>query len=52
MELDRLCSELETLFDLDELKQLSTKLLGLNPSEVGGGSAKASFARALVDHCA
>ncbi len=52
MELDRLCSELETLFDLEELKQLSTKLLGLNPSEVGGGSAKASFARALVDHCA
>src|SRR5690606_13799309 len=51
MELDRLCSELETLFDLDELKQLSTKLLGLNPSEVGGVGAKASFARALVDHC-
>lgn len=52
MELDRLCSELETLFDFEELKQLSTTLLGLNPSEVGGVSAKASFARALVDHCA
>jgi serine/threonine protein kinase len=43
--------ELERLFTLDELTHLSTQLLGLDPEEVGGLGAKASFARALAERC-
>src|SRR5580704_6699747 len=43
--------ELERLFTLDELTHLSTQLLGLDPEDVGGSSAKASFARALAERC-
>jgi tetratricopeptide (TPR) repeat protein len=51
MEMDGLRSELERLFELDELVRLSSDLLGLNPKEIGGLSGKASFVRALTDHC-
>lgn len=43
--------ELERLFELDKMMTLSTELLGLNPSEVGGTAAKGTFARALARHC-
>src|SRR5580692_9559551 len=49
--IDILRGELERLFTLDELTQLSTRLLGLDPEDVGGASAKASFARALAERC-
>ena len=52
MELNILSGELERLYELEELKQLSATLLGLNPGQVGGASAKASFARALAQRCA
>lgn len=47
-----LSSELERLFDLDELKQLSEQLLGLDADEFGGVNAKASFVKALTQQCA
>jgi tetratricopeptide (TPR) repeat protein/tRNA A-37 threonylcarbamoyl transferase component Bud32 len=43
--------ELERLFTLDELTGMSKRLLGLDPEDVGGASAKASFARALAERC-
>jgi tetratricopeptide (TPR) repeat protein len=43
--------ELERLFTLDELTNMSKRLLGLDPEDVGGASAKASFARALAERC-
>src|ERR1700722_3128932 len=43
--------ELERLFTLDELTSLSKRLLGLDPEDVGGVGAKASFARALAERC-
>lgn len=49
--IDILRAELERLFSLDELTQMSQNLLGLDPGEVGGGSAKGSFARALTERC-
>jgi tetratricopeptide (TPR) repeat protein/tRNA A-37 threonylcarbamoyl transferase component Bud32 len=51
MDIEILRGELERLFSLDELTDLSRDLLGLDPDEVGGTSAKASFARALTDRC-
>ena len=46
---EHLRSELERLFELDELKTLSSTLLGLAPDDVGGAAGKATFARALVE---
>ena len=43
--------ELERLFTLEEMTSISQTLLGLDPQEVGGASAKASFARALTERC-
>ena len=43
--------ELERLFSLEELTQMSERLLGLDPKEVGGSSAKGSFAKALTERC-
>lgn len=43
--------QLERLFELDDLMALSSELLGLAPSELGGTQAKGTFARALVHHC-
>jgi serine/threonine protein kinase/lipopolysaccharide biosynthesis regulator YciM len=46
---EHLRSELERLFELDELKALTSNLLGLSPDEVGGTGGKGTFARALVE---
>jgi tetratricopeptide (TPR) repeat protein len=43
--------ELERLFTLEEMTRMSERLLGLMPAEVGGNSAKGSFARALTERC-
>jgi tetratricopeptide (TPR) repeat protein len=51
-ETDILRAELERLFELDELIQLSRDVLGFEPDQVGGTAAKASFAGALTAHCA
>ncbi|HLK38681.1 MAG TPA: tetratricopeptide repeat protein, partial [Polyangiaceae bacterium] len=44
-------AELERLFSLDEMTSMSQRLLGLDPGEVGGAGAKATFARALTERC-
>src|SRR5258708_33735588 len=49
--IDIVRAELERLFSLDEMTSMSRRLLGLDPEEVGGTSAKASFARALTERC-
>jgi len=49
--IDILRAELERLFSLDELTSMSQRLLGLDPADVGGATAKASFARALAERC-
>ncbi|HXX65546.1 MAG TPA: tetratricopeptide repeat protein [Polyangiaceae bacterium] len=49
--IDILIAELERLFSLDEMTSMSKRLLGLDPEDVGGISAKASFARALTQRC-
>jgi tetratricopeptide (TPR) repeat protein/tRNA A-37 threonylcarbamoyl transferase component Bud32 len=49
--IDILRAELERLFSLDELTSMSHRLLGLDPQDVGGSDAKASFARALTERC-
>jgi tetratricopeptide (TPR) repeat protein len=49
---DLLKSELERLFELDEMLSLSGDLLGYAPADVGSTTAKGAFARALVERCA
>jgi tetratricopeptide (TPR) repeat protein len=49
--IDIVRAELERLFSLDELTSMSERLLGLDPEEVGGSTAKASFAKALAERC-
>ncbi|MGO8992192.1 MAG: protein kinase domain-containing protein, partial [Polyangiaceae bacterium] len=49
--LDILRGELERLFTLEEMTSMSERLLGLDPEEVGGATAKGSFARALAERC-
>jgi serine/threonine protein kinase len=49
--IDILRAELERLFSLDELTSMSQRLLGLDPQDVGGADAKASFAKALTERC-
>lgn len=49
--MDSLRSEIERLFELDELLKLSAGLLGFNPKEIGGTGGKAAFVRALTDYC-
>jgi tetratricopeptide (TPR) repeat protein len=49
--IDILRAELERLFSLDELTSLSERFLGLDPEEVGGATAKATFAHALAARC-
>jgi tetratricopeptide (TPR) repeat protein/tRNA A-37 threonylcarbamoyl transferase component Bud32 len=49
--IDILRAELERLFSLDEMTSMSQRLLGLDPEEVGGATAKASFAQALTERC-
>ncbi len=43
--------ELERLFSLDEMTSMSRRLLGLDPEDVGGAGAKATFAKALTERC-
>ena len=52
MSIEILRAELERLFELEELLQMSRNVLGFDPEEVGGTAAKGSFAKALTDHCA
>ncbi|MET0387475.1 MAG: serine/threonine-protein kinase, partial [Polyangiales bacterium] len=49
--LDLLQGELERLYDLDELLNLSSEVLGFPPTNVGGTGSKGAFARSLVEHC-
>lgn len=49
--IDILRGELERLFSLEEMTSMSERLLGLSPEDVGGASAKGSFARALTERC-
>src|SRR5258708_26788290 len=49
--IDILRGELERLFSLDEMTSMSQRLLGLDPQDVGGATAKATFARALTERC-
>ena len=49
--IDIVRTELERLFSLDELTSMSQRLLGLDPDDVGGVTAKASFAKALTSRC-
>ncbi|HEX7664015.1 MAG TPA: protein kinase, partial [Polyangiaceae bacterium] len=49
--IDILRGELERLFSLEEMTGMSRTLLGLDPEEVGGVTAKGSFARALTERC-
>lgn len=52
MEMEILRAELERVFELDELLELSRDILGFDPDEIGGSAAKGSFVKALTDHCA
>jgi tetratricopeptide (TPR) repeat protein/tRNA A-37 threonylcarbamoyl transferase component Bud32 len=49
--IDILRAELERLFSLEEMTSMSQRLLGLDPADVGGATAKASFAKALTERC-
>ncbi|MBS2013382.1 MAG: protein kinase [Deltaproteobacteria bacterium] len=49
--IDILRGELERLFTLEEMTSMSERLLGLRPDDVGGASAKGSFALALTERC-
>src|SRR5690349_1054419 len=51
MEDDLLRTELERLFELDELLTMSRELLGFDPESIGGTAGKTSFVRALTEHC-
>ncbi|HSQ62185.1 MAG TPA: serine/threonine-protein kinase, partial [Polyangiaceae bacterium] len=48
--IDILRSELERLFSLEEMTQISV-LVGLPAAALGGDTAKASFARAMAERC-
>lgn len=49
--IDIVRGELERLFTLEEMTKMSERLLGLSPTEVGGQTAKGSFALALTERC-
>src|SRR5262245_42672998 len=51
MSLDILRAELERLFELEELLSLTRDVMGFDPEQVGGTSAKGSFALALTKLC-
>src|SRR5213595_1976936 len=51
MEVDLLRTELERLFELDELLTMSRELLGFDPDAIGGTAGKTSFVHALTEHC-
>ena len=49
--IETLRTELERLFELDELLTLCQDQLGFDPESVGGTGATASFVRSLTEHC-
>src|SRR5580692_3333963 len=49
--IDIVRAELERIFSLDEMTSMSRRLLSLDPEEVGGATAKATFAKALTERC-
>jgi hypothetical protein len=49
--LEVLRAELERLFDLDGLLDLSRNVLGVEPDQVGGTATVSSFAGALLAFC-
>lgn len=51
VEIEILRAELERLFELEDLLALSRDVLGLDPEELGGNTAKGTFAGILTDHC-
>ena len=51
MVLDVLRSELERLFELDQLKELAHRVLGVEPAQLDGATAKGSFVASLVERC-
>ncbi len=51
VEMDILRAELERLFELDEIINLTSSVLGVDPEAVGGTAARGSFVRALTEYC-
>ncbi len=51
MEIETLQAELERLFDLNSLLDLTREVLGFDPESLGGTSALGSFAQSLIRHC-
>lgn len=51
MEIETLQAELERLFDLNSLLDLTRDILGFDPESIGGTSALGSFAQSLIRHC-
>lgn len=51
MEMDQLRGELERLFELTDLIDLSRRSLGVDPEVIGGTGALASYVRHLTDYC-
>lgn len=51
MEIETLQAELERLFDLNALLDLTSNVLGFSPDSVGGTTALGSYSQALIRHC-
>ncbi|HMA96275.1 MAG TPA: protein kinase, partial [Polyangiaceae bacterium] len=51
MEIETLQAELERLFDLNSLLNLTREVLGFDPETIGGTAALGSFAQSLIRHC-
>lgn len=51
MEIETLQAELERLFDLHSLLDLTREVLGFDPESIGGTAALGSFAQSLIRHC-
>jgi tetratricopeptide (TPR) repeat protein/tRNA A-37 threonylcarbamoyl transferase component Bud32 len=51
MEIETLQAELERLFDLKSLLELTREVLGFDPESIGGTAALGSFAQSLIRHC-
>jgi tetratricopeptide (TPR) repeat protein len=51
MEIETLQAELERLFDLHSLLDLTRDVLGFDPDSIGGTAALGSFAQSLIRHC-
>ena len=51
MEIETLQAELERLFDLNSLLDLTRDVLGFDPDSVGGTTALGSYSQSLIRHC-